>query len=367
MNRTRTVPIRNASTLRAAAAGLALLAALVAHPAAAGATDSVTTKGRTYLGDFEFWRDDEVEFVIEAVDKTADIDTEDVTDLHTETPRLVLYGATGSALGRLAGIHDGSLAVEDRDGAVLRVPVDQIVAISDPGDNFASRFLRRHLRYWSGRLDLGTTATQATTSTVQFLASISGKRVQGDTELNVSASYRYGRQKEQGEDVTTNLDEIIGAVDFRYTFGDQLFTFGEMQGTYDAIQFLSLRTQPFAGVGYDLIDTDDANLAAKLGVGWIYERYFGGAHEEYTAVSFALSSEWDLPWEDATFTGSVSYRPALRAWTTNYLIQSKAEFDLPVTSLLSVTVSVRDDYNNQPSEDATRNSFYFNFGVSVKL
>lgn len=350
---------------RLRAAGLAF-AGLLAAAGAANAADSVTTKGRTYLGDFESWRDDEVEFVIDAVDKTVQIDTDDLSDLHTEAPRLVLFGESGSVEGQVQGIQNDEMTIEDGEGVKTLVPVDEVVAISDPADNFAADYLLRSLRYWSGRLDLGLTATQATTNTTQFLASISGKRVKGPTEINISASYRYGRQREQDSTSTTNLDEIIGSIDLQYTFVDKLFAFGEMQGTYDAIQFLSIRTQPFVGLGYDFIDTDDATLAAKVGMGWIYERYFGGDHEEYTAASFALSAEWDLPY-DATFTGSVSYRPALRAWTQNYLIQSKAEFDLPVTSLLSLTVSVREDYNNQPSEDASRSSFYFNFGIAVKV
>ena len=351
--------------LATTASCLALLTALADTPLALAA-DSITTKGRTYLGDFESWRDDEIEFVIDAVDETVKIDTDDLDDLHTEAPRLVLFGESGSLEGRVDGIKDGQMKIADGSDPEALVPVKQVVAISDPAANFAADYLLRSLRYWSGRLDLGMTATQATTNTIQFLASVSGKRVKGPTELNISASYRYGKQREQGEESTTNLDEIIGSVDFQYTFVDKLFAFGEMQGNYDAIQFLSIRTQPFVGLGYDFIDTDDATLAAKIGMGWIYERYFGGDHEEYAATSFALSAEWDLPY-DATFTGSVSYRPALRAWTQNYLIQSKAEFDLPVSSLLSLTVSVREDYNNQPSEDASRNSFYFNFGVAVKI
>lgn len=332
--------------------------------------DVISTKGRTYMGTLEFVRQGDIEFEIDAVDDTVDIEIEDVTDLQTDDPRLVLYGNSGSVTGPLLGFEDGRLQVQAEPGAegVIRVPVDEILSISDPADFRFGLFLRDHLRYWTGAIDIGVTATQATTDTSQFLVSLSGKREKGPTEINLSASYQYGRQRDRGADAetgsTTNLDQINGSASLRYDLFDSIFTFGEVQATYDAIQFLSLRTQPFGGVGYDIIDIDDDNLSVELGVGWVYESYFDGEEEDYAALSFGLKGEWDLPM-DATFSGSIAYRPDVIAWAENYLIQAKADLSLPITSLLSFKFSVKNDYNNRPSEGAVPNSLYLNVALSI--
>ena len=338
------------------------------------AADLLETKGRSYLGTLDSLRQGDVTFEIDAIDETVVIDLDDVTNLQTNGPRFVVFGTTNSATGVLMGIRDGSLEVAQENEPTIQVPLSELWSVADPAANFVSAFLGNYLRYWSGNLDLGITATQATTDTSQFLISVGGKREKGDLEIDLSASYRAGRQKDQGEASTKSQDEIDGRFGVRYDIKKPIFLFGEIQATYDAIQFLSLRTQPVAGVGYDLIDTDDASLSAKLGTGWIYERYFPNSCTDpgvactdgYAALSFGIEGDWELPW-DAELSGSISYRPSLTDWSNNYLIQAKAAATLPLTSHLNFKLSVKNDYNNQPSEDAVPNSFYFNVALSITL
>jgi putative salt-induced outer membrane protein YdiY len=336
--------------------------------------DILETKGRTYLGTLDSLRQGDVTFEIDAIDETVVIDLDDVTNLQTDGPRFVVFGTTGSITGELLGIQDGSLQVAPLAGASINVSISELWSVSDPPANLVSAFLGNYLRYWSGNLDLGITATQATTDTSQFLVALGGKREKGDLEIDLSASYRAGSQKDQGKAATRSQDEIDGRIGIRYDIKKPIFLFAEVQATYDAIQFLSIRTQPVLGVGYDLVDTDDANLSTKLGSGWIFEKYFprsctdpnAACEDSYAALSFGIEGDLELPW-DAELSGSISYRPSLTNWSDNYLIQAKAAATLPLTSHLNFKLSVKNDYNNQPSEGAIPNSFYFNVALSVTL
>jgi len=360
--------------------------------------DVLETKGRSYIGTLDSLRQGDVSFEIDAIDETVIIDLDDVTNLETVGPRFVVFGTTDSVTGSLLGIQDGHLLVQpeadpatepvaDPAGlpaagaaaspalpAVVKIPMQELWSVDDPVRNVVAGFLGNYLRYWSGNLDLGVTATQATTDTSQFLISIAGKREKGDLEIGLAATYRSGRQKEQGSPSTKSQDEIDGQISVRYDISKPYFIFGEVQATYDAIQFLSIRTQPVLGVGYDLVDTDDASLSAKFGSGWIYEKYFPtscsaadvACDDSFAALSFGIEGDWELPW-DAVLSGSFSYRPSLTNWSDNYLIQARAAATLPLTSHLSFKVSIKNDYNNQPSEDAIPNSFYFNVALSLSL
>ena len=309
---------------------------------------------------------DTANFDIAGTDSSVAIGTDELKNLTTEEPRLVVYGDDDSVSGTVVGIREGNLAVRTENQGTVEVPLDEIVTLGGPADGAFDRWSRDNLRFWSASLDLSASTSQSTTDTTQILFGASARRKSDDSELKMGVSYRYGTQKADGEDKQTNLDEAIGTLNLRYTVWDRLFVFGDMQATYNAIQRLSLRAQPNAGAGWDFIDTDGGRLSGKAGFGWVYESYFNDERNEYAALTLGLNGEWDLPL-DSTLAASVEYLPALSDFTNNYLLQARLTYTIPVISFLDFKIQVTDDYNNQPAEDTQPNSFYFNVGLSVTL
>ena len=330
------------------------------------AADSLQAGESSLTGELVDIVDDTANFDIAGTDSSVAIDTGEIQNLTTDEPRLVIYGDDGAINGTVEGIKDGKLSLRTESQETVEIPLDELISLGGPADGAFDGWKRDNLRYWSASLDLSASTSQATTDTTQVLFGASARRKSDVTELNMGANYRYGTQKAEGEDKQTNLDEAVGTINLRYTVWDRLFVFGDMQATYNAIQKLSLRARPNAGVGWDIVDNDDVRLSAKGGFGWVYESYFGGDTNEYAALALGMDGEWDLPL-DSTLTASVDYLPALDDFANNYLIQARLAYTIPVISFLNFKIQITDDYNNRPAEGTQPNSFYFNVGLSVTL
>ena len=72
----------------------------------------------------------------------------------------------------------------------------------------------------------------------------------------------------------------------------------------------------------------------------------------------------DLPY-DAYVGWRLDYLPAVDNFTTDYLLRNALELTAPLIDPVSAKFSLLDEYNNNPSANATRNSLYLAFGLSV--
>jgi hypothetical protein len=335
-------------------------------PTRAAAMDSLTAGDSALTGELVDISDDTANFDIAGTDSSVAVATDDLKNLTTDKPRLIIYGDDEKIDGNVEGITDGKLMIRTTEGREIQVPLTEVISLGGPAASALDQWTRDNLRFWSGSLDLSASTSQATTDTTQILFGASARRTSEKSLLNIGASYRYGTQKADQEPTQTNLDEAIGTINIRYTVWEEIFVFGDMAATYNAIQLLSLRAQPSAGVGWDILNNGDGRLSAKAGFGWVFERYFGGDENKYAALALGLDSEWKLPL-DSKVTAELNYLPALNAFADNYLLQARLSYTIPVISFLNFKVQLTDDYNNQPAAGTQPNSFYFNVGLSVTL
>ncbi|MFP6662741.1 MAG: DUF481 domain-containing protein [Deltaproteobacteria bacterium] len=341
-------------------------ASLALGPTAAAADDKLSAGGYFFSGSLKSIEDDQASFEIGTTGNTISLDTGSLEGLETEKPRLILYGEVGTITGRILGYADGAIRVENAAGESRTIALDNIVSLGDPADNSFSAWSQDRMRYWSGNLDISVAASQATVDTTQVLFGLGARRKTDDTQFGLSMSYRYGTRQEAGASKETDLDEAIFTLNARRTVWDDLFVFGDMKATYDAIQFLSLRTQPVVGVGYDILKLDQGALSTKLGYGWIYESFFGGDNTNFSTLAIGLATNWKLPFK-STLEASFDYLPPLEDFMHGYLVQAKATYSVPILSYLSFKLQISNNYDDAPAADASRNSLSFNIGLSITL
>ena len=343
-----------------------LLSALVGLPAMTRAEDRLSAGGYDFTGTLKSISGGKASFEIGTTESTIEINLDSIDALSTSEPRRILFGDDGVVDGRIVGTGEGTLTVSEESGGVVSVPDDEILSASSAADTSFERWRNDSLRYWSANIDLSASVSQATVDTNQFLFALGAKRETKDSELSMSASYRYGTTTERDSDRQTNLDIAQGAINARHTVRDGFFVFGDLTATYDAIQLLSIRTLPVIGIGYDILKLDSGKLSTKFGYSWVYQRYFGGEDDEYSALAFGLTTNWNLPF-DSTFEGSIDYTPDVTDFGNNYLLSASATYSVPVVSFLSFQLQIKDEYNDSPPPDATRNSLFVNVGLSLKL
>jgi hypothetical protein len=288
-----------------------------------------------------------------------------VERLSTEGTFHVLYGEDAEAVGRLTGIEDGKLVIESASG-VERIDASDVHLLMSTKDYESSSLssLRSRYRFWKANFDLGFAATRATTDTTSFGLGLAANRRKAPTRFTFGLAYRYGTQKRNGEQSTKVEDEVRGGLKGEYDLTPKWFLFAAGDATYDAIQRLSIRGVPQAGVGYRFYETKKGHFQVQAGGAWIYERYFGGDHRDFASVAFGSELAQTLPY-GAEFLWTTGYFPAVDDWANDYLFRTEASLAAPILDFVSAKASVLDEYDNTPSEGTDRNKLAVLVGLPL--
>jgi hypothetical protein len=347
-----------------------LIAVIVGH-AVTAVGDEVTSKGTVLHGKITGISSAGITFEPEYGKGSLAIKWESIDTLKSDGPFQLFYGEEEESDTPLQGYAAGQLLVGADAATATAVDVTTIrsgLPIGTAGLSFTDR-MRSSWRYWDGNFDLGFNLQQATTDTTGLLIGFQTVRTKDPTKFTLGASYRYGTQKQQGEARTTIQDQLLGLVREDYSFTPRVYGFASGDATYDAIQHLSIRGVPKAGMGYVIweqpLDAGKRNfLQAEVGPSWVYEKYFGGSHRDYFAIAFGGLAGYYLPY-GAHFDWRVDYLPAVDDFTGTYLLRNEAALTVPVIDPISAKFSLLDEYNNRPAPDVKHNSLFLTFGLSV--
>ena len=341
------------------------VAAFIGH-ATAAAADEVTSKGTVLHGKVTGLSAAGITFAPEYGAGILAIKWVDIQDIKTESQFQVLYGEDREVDAALQGFSDGTL----RAGAT---PIDvktvhSGLPIGANGPSFNDR-MRNYWRYWDGYFDLGYNLQQATTETAGFLLGFKTVRAKDRTKFTLGANYRYATEKKKDQARSAIQDQLLGLIRGDYSFTPRVYGFTSGDATYDAIQKLSIRGVPKAGIGYVIwertLDTEKRDfLQAEAGPAWVYERYFGGMDRNYFAVAFGALAGYYLPY-GAHFDWRVDYLPAVDNYTKDYLLRSDASLTVPVLDPISAKFGLLDEYNGHPAPGTRPNSLFLTAGLSI--
>ncbi|MGH7789288.1 MAG: DUF481 domain-containing protein [Candidatus Binatia bacterium] len=343
--------------------------------------DTVTSKGTVLRGKITAISSAGLTFEPEYGKGSIAIKWEAVEDLSTSGRFQVLYGDGEELYAPLAGFSNSTLYVGPQVEGASMIAVDTIHSGVPIGDepSFLDR-TRSYWRYWDGSLDFALNVQQATTNTTGFLLGFHTVRRNNPTRLFLDADYRYSTQEKNDEDKTTIEDRAFGAARGEYDFTPRFYGYGSGDATYDAIQKLSIRAIPKAGLGYvfweDQLDDDRRDfLSGDVGGAWVYEKFFtqrfdnGPIQSEspennYFAIAFGAAAAYHLPY-GAKFDWRLDYLPAVDDFVNDYLLRTTGSLLLPVYGPIGAKLAITDEYDNTPAPDTQPNSLFITFGISV--
>jgi hypothetical protein len=362
-----------------------LLAGSLVLSAAAAVADQVTSKGTVLQGKVTGLSSGGIVFEPEYGKGVITIDWKDVEDLKTESAFQVLYGDDLEADAPLQGYSDGKVLVGGDPTTATAIPTADLhsaIALGPDGLTWQDD-LRSTFRYWDGSADLGLNLQQATTDTFGFLVGISATRTKDPTRLIMAANYRYSTQKQRDKKTTTIEDRLFGTIRGEYAFTERLYGFASGDATYDAIQKLSIRGIPKAGLGYllweeKLEETKRNFLSAEAGGAWVYEKFFESTcntaagtprpgcdtENNYFAVAFGAAGAYYLPY-GAFIGGRLDYLPAVDDFVNDYLLRAGVDLTAPVYGPIAAKFSLLNEYDNTPAQGTAYNSLYLALGISV--
>jgi len=326
--------------------------------AAAAAEDSITVKGDTLRGNIAALDGEGVVFEPVYGDGAITVPWADVEAIETGHDLTVLYGDEGEVRGRVLGLGpEGALLVGADAASATAIPTGDIFGSLD-GDGSG---LRSRFRHWTASFEAGGSYTDATTDRIAGSVGLRLDYNRDPFHWLLEAAARYGSEKEtSSSSITENNQYLFSRGEYDLT--RRLFSFASIRLTRDTIQFLSLRTEPKAGLGYRIFDLDCFKLAADTGAAYVHEDFFGhggvssGTTNSYWAVAFGAQAEAKLPY-GAVWRARAEYVPSVSDWTTEYLVRAYTELDFPLLGWLSFVLSAEDLYDNSPASGTQRNRF----------
>ena len=229
--------------------------------------------------------------------------------------------------------------------------------------------MRSRWRYWDGSFDAGFNLARSTVETTGLMVGFRARRSKSSTRLIFDGSYRYATEKKRNQPSNTLEDELRGRARGEQDFTPRAYVFASGDGEYDAVERLSIRTVPKAGLGYivweeHLDERRRDYFQVEAGGGWAYQKFFGGIENDYFTAAFGVLSEYYLPL-GSKLDLRLDYLPAVDDWTNNYLIRGETSISMPIVYTVSFKTTLRDEYNSKPAVDAVANSLYLTFGLSI--
>ncbi len=365
--------------------GLAAAAMFLASRATA---DQVTSKGTVLHGKITGLSSANVSFEPEYGKGSITIKWDDIEDLKTDGNMQILYGDGEESDAPLQGYSNKTLYTGTGPEGATQIDIATIqsgVAIAPDGPGWRDK-LRSAFRYWDGELDFAFNAQQATVDTTGLAIDFKTIRKKDPTRLIFGATYRYATQKDNRQTPAESItqDAAYGIIRGEYDILPRLYGFASAEGTYDAVQQLSIRAIPKLGVGYlfweQVLDEDHRNfLAGEVSGAWVFEHYFTrppcdmtvnpgcippSPDNEYYAIGFSAVTGYHLPY-GAHFDGRVDYLPAVDDFTGNYLLRSQAGLTFPLIDPIAAKFSVLDEYNAVVANDTDHNSLWLTIGLSL--
>src|SRR5512134_3079165 len=177
---------------------------------------------------------------------------------------------------------------------------------------------------------------------------------------------RSTSEDELGEDEgNVFANEMRGITRFEYDFAPRWFAFGSLEGEHDAVERLAFRGIPKAGLGYKVWEVPEtAYFSVDAGAAWVYERFFGGARNDYFSVALGAETSHELA-NGWIWFARLDYLPSVEDWAGDFLLRGETSLVFPLTDHVALKTSLVDLYDATPAEGAESNSLQALVGVSV--
>ncbi len=329
---------------------------LLASP---GAADEVTVKGVVLRGSIIEVTAESIVFETEYGEGSITIPFDTIDALVTEGSFLILYGDDGEISGRLLGVREGRLLVGTEP-----INLDTIVRGSSDTDLSGYDRFRNDFRHWHAELSLGIGYKASTTDEVDVAVGFRVERIKNPARLLAEINWIYENEKKNNQDRSTTDNEIRGLVKAEHRFSERWFGYTSHDGEYDELDNLSLRYVGKVGPGYWLLKNDDYYWQIESGIGYAYDRFFGGDREEFAALPIGTEAMVKLP-GGATFRARADYLPSLQDWTGDYLLRADASLTVPIDKSLSLKASILETYDSTPDPGSEKNELKFLFGLAL--
>lgn len=218
---------------------------------------------------------------------------------------------------------------------------------------------------WDKSLLFGLNYTEGNTKTTNINIGGVAARDYQNNAWRFQADYNYGSAANSANDPRVeNKNNFRSIADYRRVLDNTWFAGAGASFAHDEIADLKYRVVLSPSLGAYLLRDDDVKLSLEAGPSYVWEK-LGGEDDSFAAARIANRLEWKFSDTSKLFEFTeylVSFEDA-----DQYLVNAEVGLETALNSFMSLVVSVRDYYINQPAEDRVQNDVITITALKVTL
>ena len=207
---------------------------------------------------------------------------------------------------------------------------------------------------WSGKGEIGAFLASGNSDNTGVTAALAL------TREGIAWTHKLrGRVDYQRSNGTTSREQFFAAYEPRYQLSDDLFAYGLGQWERDRIQGYSARYAVSGGLGYTVIDTQNAQLSVKGGPAFRRTEFVSGATESSLAALVGLDFDWQFAeglklTQDANAIAEAGGEAVALIGGPSTSVTLVTGLDAQVSDRLSTRLSFTLDYDSDPPAGAVK-------------
>lgn len=204
---------------------------------------------------------------------------------------------------------------------------------------------------WKREISIGYNATTGNTKDEQLSGKFYANKNTGKYEWTLKADAYYS-----SSDNKMDAQKYSGMGRFAYSFGHGLkwYNFYSIDADHDRFADIDYRLVPAGGIGYWFSDQPDFKAMLELGAGVEHTNFRSDIKDKTEMVLIPRGYLEKRLWGESRISEDIKLYPALTD-SGEYRVYSETAFTNPITKVMSLRISVIDEYNSDPPEGTKKN------------
>jgi putative salt-induced outer membrane protein YdiY len=213
---------------------------------------------------------------------------------------------------------------------------------------------------YKARITAGGSTTDGNTNTTAFNSSADFEARSEHNRFTVRGKANYGES-----DGSTTENNALGSLKYDHFLTKKLYAYAQSLFEYDKLQDLNLRTTLSVGPGYQILDTDRAQLFAEAGLSYVNEDFENEEDNSYAAARWSLGLEVAVvPKRVKFFHRNEGYWSLKDA--DSYLIRTEQGLRFALVDNFFANLEYDYMYNNEPAPGTKSSDTAFIFGLGYE-
>jgi putative salt-induced outer membrane protein len=288
---------------------------------------------------------------------------QEIQELRSDLPLHVVLTDGKELVGKIT-TREGKLEIVTNRGTV-EASKERVVALRNNAEQLAyEKSQHRSLLHgWDGGLDGGFELTRGNSKTRNFRFAFGAVRKVSREELTLYAESLYATDDVAGArpHVTANLNR--GGARFDHNFISRFFLFANTDFMTDGLQDLNLRSVVGGGIGYHLINRDNATLNLLGGANFTRENY---VEVQRNLAAGQVGEEFTLKLGKSTaLLQNLAFFPDLTDSSGNYRTNFSLGTVTKIAKWLGWQNNFSDTYVTNPPAGKKQNELVFTSGLHL--